>query len=240
MSDPTSMRRHAAHCSSCAMRHLCMPEGLGAHDVSRLENIISATRKIRRGEALFRTGDAFDSLYAVRSGSLKTLITHDGSRDGGRERVIGLLLAGDALGLDGIGDGRHTCDAVALEDSTVCVVPYALFERMCRETDALQRRMHRMMSQAINRETDHVVRLGMLRADERVARLLLDMSARLARRGYAPTEFTMRMTRDDIGSYLGMTLETVSRTLSRFDKLGLIEAHGKSIRIRDFDGLRDI
>lgn len=97
-----------------------------------------------------------------------------------------------------------------------------------------------MMSQAINRESDHVVRLGMLRADERVARLLLDMSARLARRGYAATEFTMRMTRDDIGSYLGMTLETVSRTLSRFDKLGLIEAHGKSIRIRDFERLRSI
>ncbi|MEZ2350950.1 helix-turn-helix domain-containing protein [Caballeronia sp. RCC_10] len=240
MSDPILPRRQAAHCSSCAMRHLCMPEGLCARDVTKLEHIISVTRKIRRGDALFRTGDTFDSLYAVRSGSLKTVVTNDGSRDGGRERMTGLLLAGDALGLDGIGDGRHTCDAVALEDSSVCVVPYALFERMCRETDSLQRRMHRMMSQAINREAEHVVRLGLLRADERVARLLLDMSARLARRGYATAEFTMRMTRDDIGSYLGMTLETVSRTLSRFDKLGLIEAQGKSIRIRDFDGLRGI
>ncbi|KND61932.1 transcriptional regulator, Crp/Fnr family [Candidatus Burkholderia verschuerenii] len=236
MSDLSRVRRNAAQCTSCAMCHLCVPEGLCANDVVKLERVISVTRRVRRGDALFRTGDAFDSLYAVRSGSIKTVIVHEG----GREQVTGLLLAGDALGLDGIGESRHACDAVALEDSSVCVVPYALFERVCRESDALQRRMHRMMSQAINRESDHVVRLGMLRADERVARLLLDLSARLARRGYAAAEFTLRMTRDDIGSYLGMTLETVSRTLSRFAKLGLIDAHGKSIRIRDFDGLRQI
>jgi CRP/FNR family transcriptional regulator, anaerobic regulatory protein len=236
MSDPSRARRSAAQCTSCAMRHLCVPEGLCANDVARLERVISVTRRVRRGDTLFRAGDTFDSLYAVRSGSVKTVIVHEG----GREQVTGLLLAGDALGLDGIGENRHVCDAIALEDTSVCVVPYALFERACRESDALQKRMHRMMSQAINREADHVVRLGMLRADERVARLLLDLSERLARRGYAAAEFTLRMTRDDIGSYLGMTLETVSRTLSRFVKLGLIDAQGKSIRIHDFDKLRQI
>jgi CRP/FNR family transcriptional regulator, anaerobic regulatory protein len=236
MSELNRVRRNAAHCPSCAMRHLCVPEGLRAHDVAKLEHVISVTRTVRRGDTLFRTGDTFDSLYAVRSGSIKTVVTHEA----GREQVTGLLLAGDSLGLDGIGEGAHQCDAVALEDSSVCVVPYALLERVCRESDALQNRMYRMLSQALNRESSHVVRLGMLRADERVARLLLDLSARLARRGYAAAEFTLRMTRDDIGSYLGMTLETVSRTLSRFDKLGLIEAQGKSIRIRDFDGLRGI
>ena len=141
---------------------------------------------------------------------------------------------------EGIEEGEHTCDAIALEDSSVCVVPYSLFECMCRETDALQKRLHRMMSHAVNREANHVVRLGMLRADERVARLLLDLSSRLSKRGYASSEFTLRMTRDDMGSYLGMTLETVSRTLSRFDKAGLIEAQGKFIRIRDFDALRAV
>jgi CRP/FNR family transcriptional regulator, anaerobic regulatory protein len=236
MSDLSRTRRSAAQCTSCAMRHLCVPEGLCANDVARLERVISVTRTVRRGDPLFRTGDTFESLYAVRSGSIKTVVTHEG----GREQVTGLMLAGDALGMDGICENSHTCDAIALEDSSVCVVPYALLERVCRESDALQKRMHRMMSQAINREASHVVRLGMLRADERVARLLLDLSARLARRGYAAAEFTLRMTRDDIGSYLGMTLETVSRTLSRFSKLGLIEAQGKSIRIRDFDGLRQL
>jgi CRP/FNR family transcriptional regulator, anaerobic regulatory protein len=234
LSDTHRARRNAANCSTCAMRHLCMPEGLCANDIAKLENIISVTRKVKRGEALFRTGDRFDALFALRAGSLKTVVT----QDGGREQVTGLLLAGDALGFDSIEEGVHTCDAIALEDSTVCVVPFSLFERMCRETDALQKRLHRMMSQALNREVNHVVRLGMLRADERVARLLLDISSRLSRRGYAASEFTLRMTRDDMGSYLGMTLETVSRTLSRFDRSGLIETEGKFIRIRDFDGLR--
>ncbi|KMZ13408.1 transcriptional regulator, Crp/Fnr family [Candidatus Burkholderia humilis] len=218
------------------MCHLCVPEGLCANDVAKLEHVISITRPVKRGDTLFRSGDEFNALYAVRSGSIKTVATHDC----GREQITGLLLAGDALGLDGIGHGEYQCDAVALEDSSVCVVPYALFERVCRESDALQKRMFRMMSQAINRESSHIVRLGLLRADERVARMLLDLSARLARRGYAAAEFTLRMTRDDIGSYLGMTLETVSRTLSCFDKLGLIEAQGKSIRICDFDGLRSV
>ncbi|WP_144063445.1 helix-turn-helix domain-containing protein [Caballeronia insecticola] len=236
LSDPSRTRRNAAHCSSCAMRHLCMPEGLCSNDIAKLENIISATRRVKRGEALFRVGERFEALFAVRSGSLKTVVTHDG----GREQVTGLLLAGDALGFEAIEEGTHTCDAIALEDSTVCVAPYPLFERMCRETDALQRRLNRMMSHALNREANHVVRLGMLRADERVAGLLLDISSRLSMRGYASSEFTLRMTRDDMGSYLGMTLETVSRTLSRFDKAGLIETQGKFIRICDFDGLRAV
>jgi CRP/FNR family transcriptional regulator, anaerobic regulatory protein len=236
MSEPAQVARRGAHCTSCAMRHLCVPEGLCANDVASLEKVISVTRKIRRGEKLFRTGDSFDALYAVRSGSIKTTVTRGASR----EQVTGLLLAGDALGLDGIDAGQHMCDAVALEDSSVCVVPYALFERLCRESNALQKRMYRMMSQALNREASHVVQLGMLRADERVALLLLDLSARLAHRGYAAAEFTLRMTREDIGSYLGMTLETVSRTMSRLSRLGLIEAQGKCIRIRDFDGLRTV
>jgi CRP/FNR family transcriptional regulator, anaerobic regulatory protein len=236
MSEANRPRRNSAHCPSCAMRHLCVPEGLRAPDIAKLEQVISITRPVRRGESLFRTGDPFDALFAVRSGSVKTVVTHET----GREQMVGLMLSGDALGLDGIDHWQHECDAVALEDSTVCVVPFGLLERACRESDALQRRMYRMMSQAMKRESDHVLRLGMLRADERVARLLLDISARLSKRGYAAAEFTLRLTREEMGSYLGMTLETVSRTLSRFMKAGLIEAQGKSIRIRNFDGLRGV
>ncbi|KDR39408.1 Crp/Fnr family transcriptional regulator [Caballeronia glathei] len=218
------------------MRHLCMPEGLSADDTAKLEGVICSTRPILRGEALFRAGDVFESLFAIRSGSLKTVVSHEG----GREQVTGLYLSGDALGLDGIGENTHICDAIALEDSSVCLIPYALFERVCRETGAIQRRLHQMMSREIVRETSQMMTLGTLRADERVARLLLDLSARFTRRGYAAAEFTLRLTRDEMGSYLGITLETVSRTLSRFQKLGLIDARGKLIRIRDFDGLRGI
>jgi CRP/FNR family transcriptional regulator, anaerobic regulatory protein len=218
------------------MRHLCMPEGLSAFETEQLEDVISATRPVRRGEALFRTGDTFESLYAIRSGSIKTVV----SREDGREQVTGLHLGGDALGLDGIGEGRHMSTAIALEDSSVCIVPYARFERMCRETGSIQRRLHQMMSREIVRETRQLTTLGTLRADERVARLLLDLSARFTRRGYASAEFTLRMTRDDIGSYLGITLETVSRTLSRFQARGLIDTRGKFVRINDFDALRAI
>ncbi|WP_459906080.1 helix-turn-helix domain-containing protein [Caballeronia sp. HLA56] len=236
MSDAIRARRDPPRCSACVVRHLCVPEGLSARDIGKFEQVISAAHLVRRGEALFRAGDAFNALFAVRSGSLKTVAI----RDGGRKQVTGLMLAADPLGLDGIGDGQHTYDAIALEDSSVCVIPYSLFERICREMETLQKRVLRMLGQAINRESDHALRLAMLRADERVARLLLDLSARLAKRGYAADEFTLRMTRDDIGSYLGLTLETVSRTLSRFDKIGLIDAKGKAVRIRDFERLRSI
>jgi CRP/FNR family transcriptional regulator len=124
------------------MRHLCMPEGLSPEETEKVEDVISATRAVRCGEALFRTGDPFDSLYAIRSGSIKSVV----SREGGREQVTGLYLSGDALGLDGIGENRHMSTAIALEDSSVCIVPYARFERVCRETGSIQRRLHQMMS----------------------------------------------------------------------------------------------
>jgi CRP/FNR family transcriptional regulator, anaerobic regulatory protein len=228
--------RTSARCSSCAMRHLCMPQGLSADDMPKIEALICSARNVRRGEALYRAGDPFDNLYAVRSGSLKTVMAH---RDG-REQVTGLRLAGDPLGLDGISGDNHTCSAVALEDSSVCIVPYAALKHLCRETSAMQDRLHRLMSEQLYRESSQMMVLGSLSADERVAAFLLDVSERNGQRGYSHAEFNLRMTRDDMGSYLGMTLETVSRTLSRFQKRGLIDAQGKLIRILDLEGLRHV
>ncbi|WP_175784749.1 fumarate/nitrate reduction transcriptional regulator Fnr [Burkholderia ambifaria] len=228
--------RQAPHCSSCAMRHLCMPQGLAPEALSRLESVICATRPVKRGEALFREGDTFDNLYAVRSGSLKTVAT----RHDGREQVTGLHLAGEALGLDGICDDTHPRTAVALEDSSVCVIPYSALKSLCSEAGTMQLRMHKLMSEQIVRETSQTMLLGSLNAEERVAAFLLDVSARYLKRGYSPSEFNLRMTREDIGSYLGMTLETVSRTLSKFQKRGLIEMQGRLVQIVDFDGLHHV
>ncbi|WP_411190957.1 helix-turn-helix domain-containing protein [Paraburkholderia sp. B3] len=228
--------RSSARCSSCAMRHLCMPQGLAVDDMPKIEALICSARSVRRGEALYRAGDPFDNLYAVRSGSLKTVMAH---RDG-REQVTGLRLAGDPLGLDGISTDSHTCSAVALEDSSVCIIPYSALKHLCRETGAMQDRLHRLMSEQLYRESSQMMVLGSLSADERVAAFLLDVSDRNGQRGYSHAEFNLRMTRDDMGSYLGMTLETVSRTLSRFQKRGLIDAQGKLIRIIDFEGLRHV
>ncbi|MEA3124415.1 MAG: family transcriptional regulator, anaerobic regulatory protein [Caballeronia sp.] len=230
--------RHAAHCSTCALRHYCLPQGLSSDDVNRLQKVIVNARTIKRGETLFRVGDTFDTLYAIRSGSVKTVVST--ANGNGREQVMGLHLGGDALGLEGFDNGRHACHAIALEDSSVCLVPNGHFERACRETGALQRRLLQLLSREVVRKATQTLILGTLRADERVAALLLDLSARLSHRGYAGNEFNLRLTRDDMGSLLGITLETVSRTLSRFQAKGLIDAKGKLIQILDFDGLRAI
>lgn len=231
---PAAALRQSANCSSCAMRHLCMPQGLAADDLPKLEALICTAQTVKRGATLYRSGEPFGNLYAVRSGSLKTVLTH---RDG-REQVTGIHLAGEALGLDGISDDVHTCDAVALEDSSVCIIPYDALKTFCRETGSMQHRLHKLMGEQIVRETAQMMLLGSLNAEERVATFLLDVSERHARRGYSPSEFHLRMTREEMGSYLGMTLETVSRMLSRFQKRGLIEMEGKLIRISDFTGLR--
>ncbi|WP_322042147.1 helix-turn-helix domain-containing protein [Paraburkholderia sp. J67] len=233
---PPANPRTTARCSSCAMRHLCMPQGLTQDDLPKLEALICNARSVRRGDALYRAGDAFDTLYAVRSGSLKTVMAH---RDG-REQVTGLRLAGDPLGIDGISTEAHSWSAVALEDSSVCIIPYSALKHLCRETGAMQDRLNRLMSEQLIRESSQMMVLGSLSADERVAAFLLDVSERNGQRGYSYAEFNLRMTREDMGSYLGMTLETVSRTLSRFQKRGLIDAQGKLIRIIDIEGLRHL
>ncbi|MBN3766470.1 helix-turn-helix domain-containing protein [Burkholderia sp. Ac-20365] len=218
------------------MRHLCMPQGVAANDMPQLEALICTARAVRRGEALYRAGDAFDNLYAVRSGSMKTVMAH---RDG-REQVTGLRIAGEALGLDGISSDKHACSAVALEDSSVCIIPYSALKHLCREIGSMQERLHKLMGEQIVREAAQMMVLGSLSADERVAAFLIDISERNAQRGYSSAEFNLRMTREDMGSYLGMTLETVSRTLSRFQKRGLIDAQGRFIHIIDPEGLRQV
>ncbi|MFM0316543.1 helix-turn-helix domain-containing protein [Paraburkholderia nemoris] len=228
--------RTAARCSSCSMRALCMPQGLSADELTKLEALICSARSVQRGEALYRSGDRFDNIYAVRSGSMKTVMAH---RDG-REQVTGLRLAGEALGLDGISEDMHACSAVALEDSTVCIVPYPALKSLCREISSMQDRLHKLLGEQIVREAAQMMVLGSLSADERVAAFLLDVSERNAQRGYSSAEFNLRMTREDMGSYLGMTLETVSRTLSRFQKRGLIDTQGKHIRIVDLEGLQKV
>lgn len=228
--------RSTAHCSTCAMRQLCMPQGLTSDELPKLEALICNARPVRRGDRLYRAGDAFEHLYAVRSGSLKTTMAH---RDG-REQVTGLRLAGEALGLDGISDDKHACSAIALEDSTVCIIPYVALKNLCREVGSMQERLHKLMGEQIVREGGQMMVLGSLSAEERVATFLLDVSERNAKRGYSSAEFNLRMTREDMGSYLGTTLETVSRTLSKFQKRGLIDTQGKFIRIVDIEGLRHV
>lgn len=227
---------NTARCSNCALRRLCMPSDLTSGDLGRLDAIITTSRTIKKGEALYRAGNEFQSIYAVRAGSFKTVVMHRS----GREQVTGFHIAGEPLGLDGIYGGTHGCDAIALEDSSVCIIPFQLLEILCRELKVMQHHVHKLMSGEIVRESGLMMMLGNMSAEERVAAFLLNMSSRLAARGYSSSEFNLRMTRDEIGSYLGMKLETVSRMFSKFHRDHLIDTHGKQVRILDMEGLRNV
>jgi CRP/FNR family transcriptional regulator len=228
--------RPSVRCAGCTLRNVCLPPGLSAGDIARFDELVGASRTVHRGEALYRTGDVFRSIYAVKTGSFKTVVT---MRDG-REQVTGFYLPGEPLGLDGVCGEVHRCDAVALEDSTLCIIPFHQLEALCHEMRAMQHHVHRMMSGEIVRESGLMMMLGTMTAEERVAAFLLNLSQRLAALGYSSTEFLLRMTREEIGSYLGLKLETVSRMLSKFHKGGLVDTQGKLIHILNRAGLEAI
>jgi len=221
-------------CSSCSLHELCLSGGLDEIDLEAIDQMVAKRRRLAKGEALFGVGEAFRSLYAVRFGLFKT----EGLSADGREQVTGFQMAGELLGLDGISSDRHVCKAVALEDSEVCVIPFAEMESIGRAVPALQRNLHRVMSREMVQDRSLLVLLGSARAEERLAAFLLNLSQRHAQRGYSASEFILRMTRDEIGSYLGLTPETVSRTFTRLQKDGLIEVAQKRIRIVDLQALR--
>jgi CRP/FNR family transcriptional regulator len=221
-------------CSSCSLRELCLPVGLTPADMARLDTLVTTRRSVARGDMLFREGDAFQCLYAVRTGFFKTCV----SLEDGRDQVTGFQMAGELLGLDGIGSERHSCNAVALEDSQLCVIPYAQLESLSREFGELQRQFHKIMSREIVRDHGVMLLLGSMRAEERLAAFLLNLTQRLQARGFSSSSLVLRMTREEIGSYLGLKLETVSRTFSKFHDDGLLEVKQRDIRILDAEGLR--
>lgn len=223
-------------CSNCNLRELCLPLGMSLADMEKVEELVATRRKIRRGESLFRAGDKFDSLHAIRLGFLKsTVISTDG-----REQVTGFHMAGELVGLDGISGEAHTCDMVALEDAEVCVIPYHRLEDVASAVPVLRTHLHKVMSREIVREHSVMLLLGSMHAEERLAAFLLNLSQRFEARGYSRTEFVLRMTRAEIGSYLGLKLETVSRVLSRFAQDGLIEVNQKHVHITNPEGLRGV
>jgi CRP/FNR family transcriptional regulator len=236
MSNPTACTgpRHNVACSSCGLRELCLPVGFSDDEMADLDSLVSTRRILRRGETLFRRGDAFTSIYAVRSGFFKTC----SASEDGRELVTGFQMGGELLGLDGFDDETHRCDAVALEDSQVCVIPYATLEALSIRFPALQRQLHRAMSREIVHEHGVMMLLGGMRAEERVAAFLSNLARRLQARGFSPSSFVLRMTRQEIGTYLGLQIETVSRCFSRMHDAGILEVQQRNIRILDTAGLQ--
>lgn len=223
-------------CSNCNMRELCMPIGMDAEEIDLIDGLVSRRPVVKRGAALFRAGDAFHALYAIRSGFLKTTV----SSENGQDQVTGFQMAGEIIGLDGIATEYHTCDAIALEDTEVCTLPFERIEEIAREIKTLQHHVHRIMSREIVREQGVMHLLGNMRADERLATFLLNLLKRMHARGFSGSDLILRMTREEIGSYLGLSLETVSRTFSKFAEDGLITVNQRQIHIRDSEALRRI
>lgn len=223
-------------CSQCNLRELCLPFGLDPGEVNQLDELVGSRRKIKRQQHLYRSGDPFEAIYAIRAGSFKT----DVILEDGRDQVTGFQMTGEVLGLDGISSEQHSCNAIALEDSEVCVIPFGRLEELSRQVESLQHQFHKIMSREIVRDHGVMMLLGSMRAEERLAAFLLNMSQRFTARGFSPSEFHLRMTRDEIGSYLGLKLETVSRAFSRFQDEGLVAVQQKHIRILDTPGLKRI
>jgi CRP/FNR family transcriptional regulator len=223
-------------CSNCNMRELCMPIDLSQDDLERIDRIIGARRKVKRGEMLYHNGEKFSNLYAIRTGFFKTCIT---SEDGS-DQVTGFQMAGEVIGLDGIVHDHHTCDAVALEDAEICAMPFGQIEDLSREVTALQHHVHKIMSREIVREHGVMLLLGSMRAEERLAAFLLNLAQRLHARGFSKSELVLRMTREEIGSFLGLKLETISRTFSKFVDDGIVDVKQRHVHILNTQALQEI
>jgi CRP/FNR family transcriptional regulator len=213
-----------------------MPLGLSEQELRRVDELVAVRRTVKRGASLFHNGEKFTSLYAIRTGFFKTTV----NTEDGRDQVTGFQMAGEIIGLDGIVNELHTCDAIALEDAEVCVLPFDRIEEISREINSLQRHVHKIMSREIVREHGVMLLLGSMRAEERLAAFLLNLVQRLQARGFSKSELILRMTREEIGSYLGMKLETVSRTFSKFADDGMVEVKQRHIHICDADALKRI
>ncbi len=233
---PMDLTQLKASCSNCGLREWCLPIGPSADEIKRLDQLVYARRKLRRGEDLYRAGNEFSAIYAIRSGSFKNdLVFADG-----REQVMGFHMPGEILGIDGIGGGRYTCNAVALEDGDVCVIPFCRLEEISREVPGLQHQFHQLMSREMARQQGVMLLLGSARAEVRLAAFLIDLCRRFEARSHSTSEFTLRMSREEIGSFLGLKLETVSRLFSQFQRGNLVAVLQKHIRILDAAGLRKI
>lgn len=223
-------------CKQCALRELCLPLGLNESDMTELDNMLKRRRTLKKRDYLYRIGEPLQALYAVKAGSLKTV----GLMEDGRVQVVGFHLPSELLGLDAISSDQYTCDAVALEDTELCEIPYDALEQTAREIPGLQRQLLRIMSKAIVQEENQLMLLGKMTAEERLSAYLLSLSQRQQRLDLPEDLIRLSMSRQDIADYLGLALETVSRLFSRFQEEGLIEVSGRQVKLRDTARMREM
>lgn len=234
-------RRTCSHdfqvsCTTCRLNSICLPFSLEARDIDELDGIIQRSRPLQKNDHLYRQGDEFQSVYAVRAGTFKAYQT----TDDGREQVTGFYFPGELVGMDGISANTHASAAKALETASVCEIPFSSLERLSASMPQLQRHFFQLMSREITEDQQLITLLSKSSADERVAALILSVSARNARRRLSATQFRLSMSRVDIGNYLGLTVETVSRVFSRMQKMDVLRVDNKEIEILDLSALQQL
>lgn len=222
--DLDALRRN---CGNCSLRQLCLPAGIGAEDVERLDRVVKRRKPVNRGEHLFRVGGTLARIYVAREGTFKTVAC---SEDG-EEQVIGFHLPGELIGLDALGYGEHRCDAVALENARVCEVPLEDLQAIAAQVPGLQRQLLRVIGRSMARDQDHLEMMSRRQANDRVMLFLHSLSQRLEVLGKDGSAFSLPMTREDIGSYLGLVIETVSRSFTKLQDDGVIAVRGRQVRL---------
>lgn len=220
-------------CSACILNELCLPIGMSKHDIALLDEFVTERIRIPKNEALYRSGDKASAIYGLRAGALKTQI-HEAT---GHVQITGFVLPGEILGMDGIGTQTHVSQAIALEDSEVCVIKTSDIDRISLHIPQLQQQFRRLMSLEINRAHKVLMTIGSLKSEQRLATFLLNISNRLAALGYSSTSFILRMSREDIANFLGLTLETISRLFTRLAREKIITINKREVTILSKDVL---
>lgn len=230
----TCHHNNEVNCGQCRMNTLCLPIALQIDEVDQLNAIVQRGRPLQKDEHVYRSGDPFKAVYVVRSGSVKTYAINDS----GVEQVTGFYFPGEIFSMDGIAHPHHISSAIALETSAICEIPFARLEELSIALPSLQRHFLRVMSREITNDQQLITLLSKNSADERIATLLLSISARNARRNLSSTRFRLPMSRTDIGNYLGLTVETVSRVFSRFQKQRLLDVDKKEVNLLNVPSLQ--
>jgi CRP/FNR family transcriptional regulator len=228
--------RDGVTCSSCGSLAFCILAGAPRDASWEPEEIVSQRVRLRKGDVLLHSGEPFTGLFAIRTGSCKSVVT----TVGGQQQIAGYHIAGDIVGAEGIHEGTYDATITALEDSEFCVLPFERIEALARRNGDFQHRLAALLSREIARERRVMLLLGTMRAEQRLASFLLDLAERYRVRGYSSREFVLRMTREEIGSHLGLKLETVSRLFSRFHQDGLVRVQGREVKILDREALTQL
>ncbi|MEN8259170.1 MAG: helix-turn-helix domain-containing protein [Pseudomonadota bacterium] len=223
------------NCNNCSLDSICIPRGLAQQEVAHLSKVVRRQKTLQRGDFIYRRGDPFTGVLAIKTGTAKIIV----SDSQGNEHVLGVLLPGELLGFDALSTDRHNCSAVALETLSFCQLPAEKLENLCQSVPSLMRELFRHAGEKLNDETRQLI-LNKRPAEERLASFLISLSDRSKSRGFSPLEFTLSLTRQEIGNHLGLALETVSRLLKKFQNFGLIQVNHKKIRITDAERLRRI